>query len=580
MIKIMKSLRKIDWLFLALILGMTILQVFCTMTLTDAIGDLTRTIIAAQAGMKEEKDIWIGAGIMVGYATGSMVCQGISAFFASIISASLVTRLRKNLNDKISEMSMAQIESFSVSSLITRATNDIQTVGFTFVMAARMLFNAPVTAIWAICKIQAVSGELTLLTAGGIVILLTFLIFMFVFTMPRFKKIQKLIDKVNLLTQENLSGIRVIRAYNAEDYQEERFAKANADLTKIQVFASRLTALMNPVLMIVMNGLSLGIYWLGAALINKEITDYATLVSFSTLSSMIIMAFMTLMFMFIMIPRAQISATRVNEVLASKSEIVDPESETQPKETGTIEFDHVCFRYGDAKEDVVNDLCFQVKQGETLAIIGATGSGKSTIIRLLARFYDVTSGSVKIDGVDVREMKEKTLRSRLTIVPQKGLLFSGSVASNIKFGDASMSDDAMKEAARIAMADEFIEKMDGGYEARIARGGSNVSGGQRQRICIARAVATKPEICAFDDSFSALDFKTDLQVRKNLKEALGSTTRVIVAQRIGTIMDADQIIVLSEGKIVGKGKHKDLLRDCEVYREIALSQLSKEELGL
>ena len=580
MFKIMKSLRKLDWLLLALILGVTILQVFCTMSLTDAISGLTSTIIAAQAGTKSESDIWIGALIMVGYAVGSMVCQGVSAFFASIISASLVTRLRKNLNDKVSTMSMAQIESFSISSLITRATNDIQTVGFTFVMAARMLFSAPVTAIWAICKIQAVSGELTLLTATGIVLLLLFLIFMFVFTMPRFKKVQKLVDKVNLITQENLSGIRVIRAYNAEDYQEEKFDKANQGLTRIQVFTSRLTALMNPVLMIVMNGLSLGIYWLGATLINKGSTDYATLVGFSTLSSMIIMAFMMLMFMFIMIPRAQISATRVNEVLASKSEINDPEVETPTTEEGTVEFDHVCFHYADAKEDVVNDLCFKIKQGETLAIIGATGSGKSTIIRLLARFYDVSSGSVKIDGVDVREMKEKTLRSKLTIVPQKGVLFSGTVASNIKFGDAGMSDEQMKEAARIAMADEFVEKMEGGYDARIARGGSNVSGGQRQRLCIARAVALKPEICTFDDSFSALDFKTDLQVRKNLKEALGKTTKIIVAQRIGTIMDADQILVLSEGKIVGKGKHKELLESCEVYREIALSQLSKEELGL
>lgn len=580
MFKIMKYLRKLDWLLLVLILGVTVLQVFCAMTLTDAIGDLTKAIMLAQQGLKSEKDIWVGAGVMVGYATGSMVCQGVSALFASIISASLVTKLRKKLNDKVSTMSMAQIETFSTSSLITRATNDIQTVGFTFVMAARMLFSAPVTAIWAICKIQAVSGELTLLTGSSIVALLIFLLLMFVFLMPRFKKTQKLIDRVNLITQENLSGIRVIRAYNAEEYQENKFALANKDLTKIQVFTSRVSGLMNPVLMLVMNGLSLGIYWLGASLINKNVTDYATLVSFSTLSSMIIMAFMMLMFLFIMIPRAQISATRVNEVLASKSEIVDPEFETPTTEKGTVEFDHVCFHYADAKEDVVHDISFKVNQGETLAIIGATGSGKSTILRLLARFYDVSSGSIKIDGVDVRELKEKTLRKKLTIVPQKGVLFSGTVASNIKFGDASMSDETMKEAARIAMADEFIEKMEGGYEAHIARGGSNVSGGQRQRLCIARAVALKPELCTFDDSFSALDFKTDLQVRKNLKEALGSTTKIIVAQRIGTIMDADQIIVLSEGKIVGKGKHHDLLQTCEVYREIALSQLSKEELGL
>ena len=580
MIKIMKYFRKVDWLLLFLILAFTILQVYCTMSLIDAIKDLTATIMSAQASASGEKDIWAGAGIMVGFAAGSMGCQIANALFASTVSASLVTRLRKKLNDKVSGMSMSQIESFSTSSLITRATNDIQTVGFTFVMAARMLFSAPVTAVWAICKIQAVSGELTIVAGAGVVALLAFLAFMFVFLMPRFKKTQRLIDKVNLITQENLSGIRVIRAYNAEDYQESKFAQANEELTKIQVFTSRMTALMNPVLMLVMNAIALGIYWLGASLINQGSTSYPTLVSFSTLSSTIIMAFMMLMFMFIMIPRAQISASRVNEVFASESEIADPEVETSPKEKGTIEFDHVCFHYADAKEDVVSDLTFSVKKGETLAIIGATGSGKSTIIRLLARFYDPTSGSVKIDGVDVRELKEKTLRKILALVPQKGILFSGTVESNIKFGDSSMSEERMKEAARIAMADEFIEKMEGGYQAKIARGGTNVSGGQRQRLCIARAVALLPEICAFDDSFSALDFKTDLAVRKNLAQALGETTKVIVAQRIGTIMDADQILVLSEGRIVGKGKHEELLRNCDTYREIALSQLSEEELGL
>ena len=580
MLKILKNLRAWDWVLLALILGITILQVFCTMTLTDAIRDLTNTIMMAQYGQATSGDIWVGAGVMVGYATGAMACQGFTAFCASIISASLSTKLRTMLNDKVSAMSMAQIERFSTASLITRATNDIQTVGFTLVLAFRMFFSAPVTAIWAICKIQAVSGELTLVTAAGISLLVIFLILMCVFLLPRFKRIQKLVDRVNLIAQENLSGIRVIRAFNAEEYQEKKFDSANESLTKIQVFTSRLTALMNPFLTIIMNGISLGIYWLGASLINRQITDYPTLVSFSTLSSMIVMSFMMLMFMFIMIPRAQICANRVNEVLACEPEIRDPETEEVPNEVGTVEFDHVFFRYGGGSEDVVSDISFRVEKGQTLAIIGATGSGKSTIIRLLARFYDPTSGAVKIDGVDVRKLKNATIRKKLSLVPQKGILFSGSVESNIKFADPSLTHEDVVAAAKTAMADEFIEKMEGGYSARIARGGSNVSGGQRQRLCIARAIAPRPEICTFDDSFSALDFKTDLQVRKNLKESLSDTTKIIVAQRIGTIMDADQILVLSEGKIVGKGKHEELLRSCPEYLEIALSQLSKEDLGL
>lgn len=579
MFKILKNLRRRDWILMALILAFTILQVYCTMTLTDTIRDLTGTIMAAERGAATSGDIWFGAGIMVGYAVAVMACQALISLFASIISASLVTNLREKLNDKIESMSMGQIEKFSTASLITRATNDIQTVGFTVVLAARMLFSAPVTAIWAICKIQAVSGELTLVTGIGILALVLFLICMIVFLLPRFKKVQKLIDKVNLISQENLQGIRVIHAFNAESYQEDKFDKANKDLTRLQVFTSRLQALMNPFLTLVMNGISLGIYWLGSSLINAGTTDYPTLVSFSTLSSMIVMSFMMLMFMFIMFPRAQISATRVNEVLHTEPDVIDPEVETPTTEVGTVEFDDVSFHY-EGGGDVVSHISFRVEKGQTLAIIGATGSGKSTIIRLLARFYDPSEGVVKIDGVDVREMSNKTLRSKLSLVPQKGLLFSGTVESNIKFASEGIGDEAMVKAAKIAMADEFIQKMEGGYKAHIARGGSNVSGGQRQRLCIARAIATNPEICTFDDSFSALDFKTDYQVRANLKESLSDSTKIIVAQRIGTIMDADKILVLSEGKIVGQGTHKELLRSCPEYQEIALSQLSKEELGL
>ncbi len=580
MIKIMKYLRKIDWFLIVAIMGLTVVQVYCTMSLTDAIGGLTRTIMEVQAHQAGEADIWWGAGMMVAYASGSMACQMVIALCASVISASLSTNLRQRLNNKITSLSMGQIERFSTASLITRATNDIQNIGFTFVLAARMLFSAPATTIWAICKIQAVSGELTFVTAGGIALLVLFLILMFVFLMPRFKRTQKLIDKMNLVAQENLSGIRVIHAFNAEDYQEEKFSGVNKDLTKIQIFTSRLTALMNPFLTLIMNGISLGIYWLGAYLINKGTTDYPTLVSFSTLSSIIIMSFMMLMFMFIMIPRSQISANRVNEILDSTPSIVDPKEETEAKEVGTVEFSHVNFAYDENGGDVISDISFRIEKGQTLAIIGPTGSGKTTILSLLARFYDPSSGEVKIDGVDVKEMKEATLRKKLALVPQKGVLFSGTVESNIKFSSEDLSDEAMVKAAQIAMADDFISKMEDGYKSRIARGGSNVSGGQKQRLCIARAIASSPEICVFDDSFSALDFKTDLQVRKNLKANLKDTTKIIVAQRIGTIMDADEILVLNEGKIVGRGKHETLLQECEEYREIALSQLSKEELGL
>ena len=580
MIKIVKYLRKIDWILIAIIMGLTIGQVYCTMSLTDAIGELTSIIMKTQAHQATEIDIWWGAGMMVAYAVGSMVCQMIIALCASVISASLSTRLREKLNDKISVLSMGQIEQFSTASLITRATNDIQTIGFTFVLGARMLFSAPATTIWAICKIQAVSGELTFVTAGGIFLLVLFLILMFVFLMPRFKKTQKLIDKMNLVAQENLSGIRVIHAFNAEDYQESKFDAVNKDLTKIQIFTSRLTALMNPFLQLIMSGISLGIYWLGAYLINKGTTDYPTLVSFSTLSSIIVMSFMMLMFMFIMIPRAQISANRVHEVLESTPSIVDPKKETEATEIGSVEFSHVSFAYNEKGGEVLSDISFRIEKGQTLAVIGPTGSGKSTIVSLLARFYDPTSGQVKIDGVDLKETKEATLRKKLSLVPQKGVLFSGTVESNIKFSNPSLSDQDMVKAAQIAMAEEFILNMEDGYKSHIARGGSNVSGGQKQRLCIARAIVSSPEICVFDDSFSALDFKTDLQVRKNLKASLSQTTKIIVAQRIGTIMDADEILVLNEGRIVGRGKHDDLLRNCAEYKEIALSQLSKEELGL
>jgi len=445
-----------------------------------------------------------------------------------------------------------------------------------------MFFSAPVTAIWAICKINSSSWKLTLPTVIAVVLLVIFLLVLMIFVMPKFKVMQKIIDNINGITSENLLGIRVIRAYNAEDYQLKKFKTVNDNLTNTQIFTSSMMGLMSPVITMIMNGVTLAIYWIGAGLINNGEIQYATITQFIMLATQIIMSFMMLLMMFIMIPRAQVAANRINQVLEQKESVSDPveEKEFVESEKGCIEFKNVSFKYPDADENILNDITFKVKKGETIAFIGSTGSGKSTIVNLAMRFYDVTEGEIDINGVNIKDIKQSTLRNQIGYIPQKGLLFSGTVKSNISFGNPSMSDEEVIEAGKIAEAASFINQMEKGYESTIARGGTNVSGGQRQRLCIARAVAIKPQFLIFDDSFSALDFKTDKKVRENLANSQKDVTKLIVAQRIGTIMDADQIVVLSDGKVVGLGKHNDLLRNCEVYREIALSQLSKEELGL
>ena len=398
--------------------------------------------------------------------------------------------------------------------------------------------------------------------------------------LPKFKVSQRYIDRINGITRENLSGIRVVHAYNAEGYQEEKFKKANDDLTKLNLFTGRVIGLISPIMIILMDGITLAIYWLGAILINEGTMNYAEISSFTMLATQIIMSFMMLLMMFVMWPRASVSAKRLNEVLDTKPSIVDPANPVAPEKLGTVEFKDVTFYYPDGEEPALSSISFKANKGDTVAIIGPTGCGKTTLVNLLPRLYDVSEGEVLVDGVNVKEYSQHELRSRIGFVPQRGLLFSGTVRSNIAFGEKEISDEEVKEAAKIACADSFIVDMEGEYDAPIAQGGTNVSGGQRQRLCIARAVATKPEIYVFDDSFSALDFKTDLQVRTNIKEHAAGATRIIVAQRIGTIMDADLILVLNEGKVVGAGKHQELLRNCPEYRDIALSQLSKEELGL
>lgn len=580
MLRLYKNLKAKDWLLVALIVGITVAQVFFTMRLTDKTSDIVGAIQAVSNGVPDATtaDIWRHGGIMLGYAVCSALCQVLTGITASHVASGLSATLRSKVYSKVESFSIAEVNKFSTASLITRTTNDIQQIHMANIMVLRMLIYAPIMAIWAICKINASSGQLTIATAVAVVILVLCILAIMLTVMPKFRMMQKLTDRLNGVTRENLTGIRVVRAYNAEDYQEKKFEKANSDFTKTQLFTGRVMALMSPVMMLVMNGLTLALYWIGAALINAGETDYQTIVSFMMLASQVIMAFLMMLMMFILLPRAQVAAKRINEVLDTPLSISDPENEQPLTEEGTVEFRDVSFRYPDAEKDVFEHISFRAEKGQTVAFIGSTGSGKSTLINLVPRFYDATEGEVLVDGVNVKNIKQSTLRSKIGYVPQKGVLFSGTVAENIGFG--GKADRAgIEEAAKVAEADGFITEM-GGYDSPISQGGKNVSGGQKQRISIARAVAQKPEIMIFDDSFSALDYKTDRQVRENLKGALSGATNLIVAQRIGTIMDADKIIVLDKGKAVGEGTHKELLENCPIYREIALSQLSKEELGL
>ncbi len=580
MIKLYKKLRPVDWVLLAVLLGLTVLQVWCTMLLVDYTKEIITAITKVSLGLATTGDIWYNGGMMLLVAGGSGVAQTIVGLIASFVSANLSARIRTEVYNKVDGFSIAERDKFSTPSLITRTTNDVQQVQMANILMLRMAVAAPITAVWAILKIQAASTQLTVATIVAVVLLVAFLALLMVFVMPKFKIMQKLVDRLNGVSRENLTGIRVIRAYNAEDYQQRKFEEANETITKTQLFTGRMMSLMSPVMMLIMNGVSLAIYWLGASLINKGTTDYATVAAFMQLASQIIMAFMMVMMMFVLLPRAQVSAKRINEVLETPLSVADPETEQPLTEVGTVEFKDVSFEYSDSDEKVIQNISFKAEKGETVAFIGSTGSGKSTLINLVPRFFDATEGQVLVDGVDVRNLKQSTLRRLIGYVPQKGVLFSGTVKSNIAFGAPDLSDEEIISAAKVAEADEFVSQMENGYDSAISQGGKNVSGGQKQRLSIARAVAVKPEIFIFDDSFSALDYKTDKKVRENLKAAADGATKLIVAQRIGTIMDADKIIVLDSGKAVGIGTHKELLNTCDIYREIALSQLSKEELGL
>lgn len=630
MFKLYKKLSTRDWILLAVLVGLTVLQVYCTMTLIDYVQKIIQSITYLNyhnnpADMPAEMDlwgkfgvevgnfdallalvqspemnqvpkidevremvkgiinattgdIWFNGGMMLLIAAGTMATQMLVGVIASFVASGFTANIRSAVYRKVDSLSIAERDKFSTPSLVTRTTNDVQQVMMANILMLRMAFAAPVTAVWAIIKIRATSTQLTLATIVAVVILLVFLFALMFIVMPKFKIMQKLIDKLNGVARENLSGVRVIRAYNAEQFEQGKFENANNAITRAQLFTGRMMSLMSPVMIVVMNGVGLAIYWIGASLVKKGQTDYPTIMAFMQLASQIIMAFMMLVMMFVLMPRAQVSAKRINEVLETPQSVKDPETEAELTEKGTVEFKNVSFGYSSSSAPVISDISFRAEQGETVAFIGSTGSGKSTLINLVPRFFDATEGEVLVDGVNVKDIKQKTLRSLIGYVPQKGLLFSGTVKSNIALGKDDISDEQIIKAAKIAEADEFITNMEKGYDSEISQGGKNVSGGQKQRLSIARAVAIEPEIFIFDDSFSALDYKTDRKVRENLKE-LGAT-KLIVAQRIGTILDADKIIVLDSGKVVGTGTHKQLLKSCDVYREIALSQLSKEELGL
>lgn len=586
MLKILQRFSAKEWLQVAISLIFIVTQVWLELKIPDYMAEITRLTQTPGSAMA---DIWRTGGDMLLCALGSFVSAIVVGFFAARIAASLSQRLRSLLFNKVDSFSMEEISRFSTASLITRSTNDITQIQMLITMGLQVIIKAPIMAVWAITKIAGKGTEWTLATGVALVILLSLITVLMVLVMPKFRKMQVLTDNLNRVTGENLSGLRVVRAYNAEDYQEAKFEAANEELTGTQLYTSRGMALMMPVLAAIMSGMSLAIYWIGAYLINTagamdKLTLFSNMVVFSSYAIQIIMSFMMVVFLFVIMPRASVSAKRINEVLNTKASI-SPGSVTEgkPGVTGEVVFSHVGFRYPGAADSVLQDISFSVKKGETVAFIGSTGSGKSTLINLVPRFFNTSEGAVFIDGVNVRDYTEEALNNKIGYVPQKAVMFRGTVADNVAYGDngkAGATAAEIQKAVAIAEGADFVEQMEGQYDADISQGGANISGGQKQRLAIARAICRKPEIYIFDDSFSALDYKTDRTLRSALQRETAGVTTMIVAQRIGTIMEADQIIVLDEGRIVGKGSHRELLANCEVYREIAMSQLSEEELAV
>lgn len=588
MLRILKHLRWKEWLLVAACVVLIVGQVQLDLALPDYMSEITRLV---QTEGSQMSDILLAGGKMLLCALGSMLLTVCTTFFTAQIASRFSARLRGEMYRKVVGFSNEEINRFSTASLITRTTNDISQLQMFFSFGMQSLIKAPIMAFIAVGKISTKSWEWSLLTGGVIAFVCVLLVFIMLYAVPRMKKMQTLTDNLNRITRENLTGLQVVRAYNAENYQEGKFAKANEEMTRNSQQANIAMSVMNPGMNLAMNGLTLGIYWIGAALISaisltspaammERIGLFSDMVVFMQYAMQVIMAFLMLVMIFVMLPRVTVSAGRVNEVLDTKARIVDgKETQGKPGMKGEIEFRDVSFRYPDADGDAIHHISFTAHHGQTVALIGATGCGKSSIINLIPRLYDATSGQVLVDGVDVRDYTQDALRSKIGFVPQKAFLFSGTVSSNVGYGEDNASGAAIRKAVSIAQAAEFVESPEVGYSGTVAQGGSNFSGGQKQRLSIARAVARDPEILVFDDSFSALDYKTDRALRQALRQQTSGTTNIIVAQRIGTIRDADCILVIEDGAIVGKGMHRELMESCKVYQEIAYSQLSKEELA-
>lgn len=583
MIKLLKNLRKKEILLILISCVFIFISVDLELKMPDYMATITKLV---QTEGSKMKDIVTNGGYMLLCALGSLICSVVVGFLISYIASKFSMNIRSKLFNTVEDLDMEEIKEFSPSSLITRTTNDVSQIEMLLGMGLQLLIKAPITAVWAVTKILNKNMSWSIITAVSLAILLVTLIIISLIVVPKFKIVQKLIDKLNNVTRENLTGIRVVRAFNAENYQENKFNEVNTSLTKQQMFNQKTFAIMSPMMYLVMYFLTLSIYYVGAYLINdasfsSKIGLFGDMIVFSSYAMQVIMSFLMLAMIFMMLPRAQVSAKRINEVLDKKVKLKEGNI-TSSKETGTITFKNVSFKYPKAEEYVLKDISFDIKKGETVAFIGSTGSGKSTLINLIPRFYDVTEGEILVDNINVKDYKEEVLNDKIGYIPQKAVIFSGTINSNIGFGKVNgkkVSLKKIKESANVAQASEFIEKLDNKYNSLVARSGTNLSGGQKQRIAIARAIARNPEIYIFDDSFSALDYKTDYTLRKELKKYTKSATILIVAQRIGTIINADKIIVLDNGNCVGIGTHKELLKTCDVYKEIALSQLKEDELN-
>ena len=593
MLRIMRYLSKAEIGQMLIALVSIVGQIWLDLTLPDYMSDITTLVETPGSTMH---DIWVAGGKMLLVSLGSAACAVVTGYIAARVGASFSQRLRSLEFKKVESFGPAEMNRFSTASLITRSTNDITQIQMFITMGLMMIVKSPIMAVWAICKIAGKGFEWTVATGIAVVVLMAAICVIMFFVMPKFKAMQRLTDNINLVARENLTGLRVVRAYNAEDYQEAKFTKANKELTDTQLFTNRAMAIMMPLMNTIMNGLMLAVYWIGAYLIDAadltdKLTTFANMVVFSSYSVQVIMSFLLMSMVFVLWPRADVSAQRVLEVIDTKPLITDgTHTEGEPGKQGEIEFRNVSFTYPDSRKAMLEGISFTAKKGQTVAFIGSTGSGKSSLINLVPRFYDATQGQVLVDGVDVRDYTLKALRDKIGYVPQQSFLFKGTIASNVSYGDKSGSESGSEEAGtdadmanvrkacEVAQATEFVEKKDNTYESSIAQGGSNVSGGQKQRLSIARAVYRHPEILIFDDSFSALDFKTDRAVRDALAKEAKDSTKLIVAQRIGTIMNADRIVVLDQGKVVGQGTHEELLDNCDVYRQIAQSQLSEDEL--